>query len=128
MGADFTMSKFPQFNFNDDRKEEIANALSSMKQEDFEELRDWYYFEDEDEDTIREDMLGAIEQAAGLSSRETGECFEYQKDGKKVLMSYTGGMSWGDDPTDAYGIFNKASHAEEVWNLANKFSHKDFGS
>ena len=30
MGADFCMAKFPKFDFNDDRKEQFRQAITSM--------------------------------------------------------------------------------------------------
>ena len=54
-----------------------------------------------------------------------GEWQEYDKDGNTVNMTYTGGMSWGDMPTEAFYSLDKASHLESVYNLAMKFSAKD---
>ena len=40
-------------------------------------------------------------------------------------MTYTGGMSWGDTPTEAYDVLCKAGHLESVYDLAMKFSAED---
>ena len=125
MGADFCMAKFPRFAFNAERKGQFRETLKSMTEDDREYLRDCYYFEDESDSSIIEDMLEAIEEASDLVTRETGEWSEYDEDGNTVWLTYSGGMSWGDNPTEAYSVLDKASHLESVYNLAMKFSAED---
>ena len=125
MGADFCMAKFPRFAFNDNRKEQFRQALQSITEDDREHLRDCYYFDDESDSSVIEDMLEVIEEASDLVTRETGEWSEYDEDGNTVWLTYSGGMSWGDNPTEAYSVLDKTSHLESVYNLAMKFSAED---
>lgn len=125
MGADFLMAKFPKFNFNDDRKEQFRQAITSVTEDDMEYLRDCYYFNSQSLGEIVENLLETIEKASSLENRETGEWQEYDKDGNAVYMTYTGGMSWGDMPTEAFYSLDKASHLEPVYNLAMTFSAED---
>ena len=126
MGADFCMAKFPMFNFSDDRKEQFRQVITSMTEDDQEYLRDVYYcVDDEPIGEIVEDMLETIKEASGYSSRETGEWNEYDGSGNRVRMLCTGGMSWGDIPTEAYAVLDKASHLRTVFDLAMKFSSED---
>lgn len=125
MGADFCMAKFPRFAFNAERKGQFRETLKSMTEDDREYLRDCYYFEDESDSSIIEDMLEVIEEASDLVTRETGEWSEYDENGNTVWLTYSGGMSWGDNPTEAYSVLDKASHLGSVYNLAMKFSAED---
>tara|TARA_Y100001973_G_scaffold105028_1_gene176691 strand:- start:1115 stop:1498 length:384 start_codon:yes stop_codon:yes gene_type:complete len=125
MGADFCMAKFPRFNFSDDRKEQFRQALGVMKEDDREYLLDCYYFDDESQDEIVNDMLETIEEASSLCSRETNEWTEYDENGNDIAFTYTGGMTWGDAPTDAFNVLSKAAQLESVYNLAMKFSAED---
>ena len=125
MGADFCMAKFPRFTFNDNRKEQFLQALQSMTEDDREHLYDCYYFDDESDSLVIEDMLEVIEEASDLVPRETGEWSEYDENGNTIWLTYSGGMSWGDSPTDAYSVLDKAGHLESVYNLAMKFSAED---
>ena len=125
MGADFCMAKFPKFTFNEARKGEFRQTLESMTEDDKEYLRDCYYFDDESDSSVIEDMLQVIEEASDLVTRETGEWSEYDENGNTVWLTYSGGMSWGDNPTEAYLTLDKAAHLESVYNLAMKFSAED---
>jgi len=119
------MVKFPKFNFNDDRKEQFRQAITSVTEDDMEYLRDCYYFNDQTLDEIVENLLETIEEASDLVTRETGEWSEYDENGNAVCITCTGGMSWGDNPTEAFYWLDKASHLEPVYNLAMKFSAED---
>lgn len=125
MGADFCMAKFPKFDFNDDRKEQFRQAITNLTAGDEEYLRDCYYSDGQSLDEIVEDMFETIEEASSLDSRETSEWQEYDKDGNTVYVTYTGGMSWGDAPTEAYFVIDKASHLDSVYDLAMIFSAED---
>ena len=74
---------------------------------------------------MADDMLETIRDASSLESRETSAWQEYDKDGNTVEMIYTGGMSWGDMPTEAFYSLDKASYLESVYKLAVKFSVED---
>ena len=71
MGADFCMAKFPKFDFNDDRKEQFRQAITSMTESDQEYLRSFYYGDEESLDEMADDMLERIRDASSLESRET---------------------------------------------------------
>ena len=125
MGADFTMAKFPRFAFNAERKGQFRETLQSMTEDDKEYLRDCYYFDGESQEEIIDDMLATIDSASSISSRETVELAEYNSEGNCIEVTYTGGMSWGDYPTEAFSVLDKAGHLESVYNLAMRFSAED---
>ena len=125
MGADFCMAKFPRFQPSEERRGQFRKAIESAKPEDMEWLRDDYYFDDESQEEIIDDMLETIEEASSLCSRETNEWTEYDENGNDIAFTYTGGMTWGDAPTDAFNVLSKAAHLESVYNLAMKFSAED---
>ena len=126
MGADFCMAKFPKFDFNDDRKEQFRQAITNLTADAEEYLRDCYYnAKIFSMDEIVEDMFETIKEASSLKNRETSVWMEYDKDGNTVSVTYTGGMSWGDVPTEAFYSLEKASHLGSVYDLAMIFSAED---
>ena len=109
---------------SDNPKQQVINSLKNEKSENFKEFCDLWEdglcFEfDDDEFPIKEDIEGekiilteteakeimkkiVNEFFDGENSRETGQ-FEF----KGYTIHLTGGMSWGDNPTDALNDFNK---------------------
>ena len=119
MGSDFCLAKFPRFAFNDERKEQFRKALECIKPEDMEYLYENCYSVDD------LGMLEVIEKASNVRTRETSVGDEYDKNGNIVSINYSGGMTWGPSPTDAYVILEIASFFESIYDLAMKFSSED---
>ena len=51
-----------------------------------------------------------------------GLMYAFTEKGEKYELNVTGGMSWGDSPTEAYDAFNRAAFFDEIYNLAIDFS------
>lgn len=121
MGADFTFATFPYFDMTDDRRQRFADLVENLPQEVTDEYMEWFGL-DEEECVSLEDFLDDIQIACSACGRETSTITTYNDKGEKYELNVTGGMSWGDSPTDAYDAFNRAAFFESVYNLAIDFS------
>ena len=121
MGADFTLATFPYFDMTDDRRQRFADLVENLPQEETDEYMEWFGL-DEEECVSLEDFLDDIETACSTCSRETSTLTTYNDKGEKYELNVTGGMSWGDSPTEAYDAFNRAAFFDEIYNLAIDFS------
>lgn len=120
MGADFTLATFPYFDMTDDRRERFRELIINLPASETDEFQEWYGLDEDDYDA--EQLLQDIEDACSTCSRETSSMYAYTEGGQRYELNITGGMSWGDPPTDAYDAFNRASFFESVYNLAVDFS------
>tara|TARA_R100000008_G_C3580403_1_gene168119 strand:+ start:948 stop:1367 length:420 start_codon:yes stop_codon:yes gene_type:complete len=126
MGADFTMQKFPSFTMTSERETKFRETIDNISQEQYEELREDLFFDDEDENYIKQSLLDSVVEANGSAyGREVAPDTAYTPEGKEYEILVTGGMSWGDSPTETYDIFWRASYVEEIWDLAIDFSIED---
>ena len=121
MGADFTLATFPYFEMTDDRRERFTELLNNLSPKQTDEFQDWYGLDDEDS-FHPADLLEDIENSCTTISRETTTITTYNDKGEKYELNVTGGMSWGDSPTDVYDAFNRAAFFESVYDLAIDFS------
>ena len=121
MGADFTLATFPYFDMTDDRRERFSELIVNLPASETDEFQDWYGL-DGDEDCSLEDLLDDIESSCSTVNRETCTITTYNDKGEKYELNVTGGMTWGDSPTDAFDAFNHAAFFESVYNLAVDFS------
>lgn len=120
MGADFALATFPYFDMTDDRRERFRELIVNLPASETDEFQEWYGLDDEDYSL--EELLQDIESSCSTVSRETTTITAYNDKGERYELNVTGGMSWGDSPTDAYDAFNRASFFESVYNLAVDFS------
>ena len=111
MGADFTLAKTPVFNMTEDRKKILAEELSNLTPDDYENLRMDLFWDDESDTQIQEGCLEFIERVMDLGEpRDCGTGWEYNEKGERMMVLYTGGMSWGDAPTDHYDLISCLSY------------------
>ena len=120
MGADFTLATFPYFDMTDDRRERFRELIVNLPTSETDEFQDWYGLDDEDYSL--EELLQDIESSCSVVGRETTTITTYNEKGEKHELNVTGGMSWGDSPTDVYDAFNRAAFFESVYDLAVDFS------
>jgi len=120
MGADFTLATFPYFDMTDDRRERFRELIVNLPTSETDEFQDWYGLDDEDYSL--EELLQDIESSCSVVGRETTTITTYNEKGEKHELNVTGGMSWGDSPTDVYDAFNRAAFFDDVYNLAIDFS------
>ena len=120
MAADFTLATFPYFDMTDDRRERFRELIVNLPASETDEFQELYGLDDEDYSL--EELLEDIESSCSTVDRETTTITTYNEKGEKYELNVTGGMTWGDSPTDAFDAFNHAAFFESVYNLAVDFS------
>ena len=128
MGADFFMSRFPRFQMTDERANEFEDALQEILSDPNEEVEfmDWFMYAAEDGSTFQE-VMGAL----SLINETADDCREAVAvrdftEGGFAYVHYTGGMSWGDEPTEIFTYFNVAGFFPEIYELALTFAQQDY--
>ena len=128
MGADFMFSRFPRFEMTDERENEFEDTLQEILSDPNEEdwFMDWFVYGD-DETSAMQEVLGALHliNETADNSREAVAVRDFTEGGF-AYVHYTGGMSWGDEPTEIYTYFNMAGFFPEIYELALTFAQEDY--
>ena len=112
MGADMLLAGFVasqefakgDLKYREQRKKAMLEELEKVSVDDLIELGD-YMGDSEDLPNLKTIAKEAIEEAFNnLDSRDVTTWYY-----GKVVFFLTGGMSWGDSPTDSYDAFQKMS-------------------
>lgn len=107
MGADLIIAMLPMRKTQD----EAIAKLKAMDSEDLLHILSNYHAREFDEDTPEAEYAEAIEFMTG----KIAEVYDYYEKGSRdtevrtlngTPWLITGGMSWGDDPTDAFEPLN----------------------
>jgi len=74
-----------------------------------------------------QEVLGALHliNETADNSREAAAVRDFTPGGFAYVY-YTGGMSWGDEPTEIYTYFNMAGFFPEIYELALTFAQEDY--
>ena len=106
MGADISLSVLPYFTMTEERKSRLLCIIDDMTKEDLADLMYWHSDAKNNPDKALKELK--------IFAREFFENYEdniYRRDVailrfQEVQYAITGGMSWGEQPTDACDMFN----------------------
>lgn len=126
MGADFLYAVAPTSELNDDRKAQLKSCIAKIPLEVLKEVEDDYCVFHDDEMTEAEMRKTLYEAAVEVCGEESRETSSIQLDGMDWQGVITGGMSWGDSPTDSFEAIAMMYYFEDVWKLLKQFSQEDF--
>ncbi len=94
MGADMMIETFPAFRLNNERKARIMASLNHKT------AAEW----DKEPEDIEADLQRLCAVATGADfTREALYMTEFDHEGAPMKVVVTGGMSWGDPPTELFG-------------------------
>jgi len=125
MGADFMFAVAPQCNLTQERKTKVKELLRSLPDEYFTEIEDTYCVFGDDELTgaeLRTMFYETVLEVNEISTRETSSIRLPGMDWEGVI---TGGMSWGENPSECYGEIAAISNFDELFDLLIQFSRED---
>ena len=127
MGADFTFTVSPRFELTHERKQRIKEKIRSLRDEKLLKVVDDYLpLGLDDESTpaqIRVELYKAVLENAEIERRDTNW---FRLEGMEWTANITGGMSWGDSPTDAFDSMSAITYFDPVYELMLEFSKEDF--
>ena len=117
MGADFLLYTLPACNFDEERVAELEKLIDGLPEE---ELPEDYYNDPPEPRQLLKDMLE--DYLERLHGRETTVlCFE----GWPYPMCFSGGMSWGDKPTEIAESMSILLDCDPVWNKLEEWAQAD---
>ena len=130
MGADFMFSRFPRFEMTPERENELEDTLQDILSDPRlhaeTEFMEWFMYE-EDETSAFQEVLGALHiiNETADNDREAVAVRDFTEGGF-AYVHYTGGMSFGDEPTEIFTYFNMAGFFPEIYELALTFAQEDY--
>ena len=122
MGADMSLATLPAFAITNQRLAKLLKTIEAIdvKTTSKENLENW-----ELED-LEAEKSGAFDGARTLRDMIGGREVEtLTVSGADYAIWVTGGMSWGDPPTEAYEPFCHMNAFEEVWKLMESWAKED---
>lgn len=126
MGADFLFAATPRFNPTPERCREIKTFLREYPEDKlFELVGDYWILGLDDESTAKEIRFRIYEAVLEAAEYETRETSTLRMPGMDFEVTITGGMSWGDSPTEAFNIIGDLTSFADLWDLMKKFSSED---
>ena len=117
MGADYLQTSVPDADITTERHLMLLKVVDEVHLPDMPEwlddLADW-----------KAELKAVVARLAeGMSGRRDVGC-DHSGD---VPLLVTGGMSWGDDPTEAFGDFDKINNCEPLRQLLSRWAKEDAG-
>lgn len=118
MGADFLYAAVPACKYTPERKIKLREYLFSLTDEDF------YHFDAcTSGNRNRESLSRLVDEYWTLCQRRDCGLF-FAND---IEYFITGGMSWGDVPTDIFDTITKFECLEKIYTLLTEWAEDDKG-
>jgi hypothetical protein len=126
MGADYVQYPLPLARLTGKRRSELMAVARSLTEEEVNQFIDCTCLDLADgASDERAGLLKALNKAfddyRDLPGRRDTACIEI--DARRFLV--TGGMSWGDEPTDACSTFSLLNLNERIFELLNRWALAD---
>ena len=126
MGADFLFAATPRFKPTPERCREIKTFLREYPEDKlFGLVGDYWILGLDEESTAKEIRFRIYEAVLEAAEYETRETSTLRMPGMNFEATITGGMSWGDSPTEAFNILGDLTSFADLWDLMKKFSSED---
>jgi hypothetical protein len=130
MGADFTFTSIPYAELTPDRVDELNAVVDALNETEDDSdvgwLREIIFGDERSLDDIKKRLRQAIAVVSDdriVYHRETGI-------GRWVPMDYdvilTGGLSWGDDPTEIFYDINLLANCPQIEQKLLEWAREDF--
>lgn len=124
MGADMILCCVPACDLTPPRIERIEQLLQAIPEDD------------EDLHHLME-MLG-YEEADLAKQRVLENCVDSQQPSRQITTNglpglpyrirFTGGLSWGDVPTEAFTVLEHVERCPQAWQILEEFAREDFSA
>lgn len=144
MGADFCYAVVPKFEWTKQREELLRGVLDRTESSVLRTTAENWCLDCKipELDLDPPEGVSTTDWFAEVNQKLRDYFFQSIKDaqesgpGREVCELYlpdlpyscwiTGGMSWGDSPTDSYDDFNACGMLEDVWQLILDFAREDY--
>jgi ribulose-5-phosphate 4-epimerase/fuculose-1-phosphate aldolase len=121
MGADMTLYCAPACDLTPPRIERLALVIRSIPDEDpnLTELMESLGYDDP------EYAKACILEKCQASQYESRDVITIGIPGCPYLIRASGGLSWGDDPTEAFAILEHVERCPQAWQVLEEFARED---
>ena len=132
MGAELLIAFTPLCRFTQARDKAFRQLIDGLTPDDLyrfieclgDELDDDGASEDGKVETSKKHLLGQVDDLAkAVESHESDIC---RWEGMDFHVLITGGLSWGDAPTELFDLFNQFAAVEALWEQLLEWAREDF--
>ena len=121
MGADFLLYSLPWTQLDEARQKCLHDAIDHMADEQVKDVADAVgSFDDESIPIVRKAIHAAVCKYMELDNRRDTTTWRHGND--PVMRIYTGGLSWGEAPTDCGQIFDVIATCDPIYNLLERWA------
>ena len=120
MGADFLLYSLPACEISPDRSVELKEIIRNLDDTDYAEIADFFGENGE----VEEALLSSVDELVTIAqSREVSSGMSF---GLDYTLMFTGGLSWGDHPTEAAETFDRLSMVGMIYDKLLEWSQAEF--
>lgn len=119
MGADFVFTFAPLCVMNPERLAKLKAEIDRVDPSG--EECEAFGFGQDDDQMVRQRLEEYFAEYP-FERRDVG-IMQPDEDGPRYIV--TGGMSWGDEPTDSYDLIFKIGHFKNIYDLLMKWARED---
>jgi len=128
MGADLILMGVPQAELTDSRRAAIRELLNKFSDRDLKDIAEFTGQLDAGDEYVtaaerRAMIMDAVEHVLGAPDRRDVSAVRFP--GMDYAMLLTGGMSFGDEPSDSYAYFETVASIDELYDLLLKWARED---
>lgn len=121
MGADFLLAYLPYCDVTEERGKVLNDIVNGLSEKDIEDVGNW---------TSWEDLVEAKEVIQDYIETYKDNNFSGRRDVTWLTLGgcryyFSGGMSWGDSPTDAYDVIMILSQISPIFDTLEKWCRED---
>lgn len=122
MGADMIIHMIPASDLTDERIASLHEAVKTLPDESLDYIRECIMF-DESYEEVRTALHGSVDELAQMPGGRDVTCWQ----GEPLLYPVwiSGGLSWGDLPTEACNIMATIGAVSEIWALLREWAEED---
>ncbi len=122
MTACFSCVYIPYPKMTDDRKTELHTVVEKLEPHDFRYITVYDdEIDEEDANDLKKELHVIVNRLEYIGNRNDVAVISPE------LISYliTGGVTWGDDPTDSYYDIDSINNVAKIYDLLDKWAHED---
>jgi len=124
MGADFLLYSLPWTQLDEARQKQLHDTIDQLADEQLQEVADGDgTFDDDELPNVRSVLHGAVGDYMQLDNRRDTATWRHSP--APISRIFTGGLSWGDAPTDSCETFDLIATCDPVYELLKRWALED---
>ncbi|MCE9554680.1 MAG: hypothetical protein K8T91_15090 [Planctomycetes bacterium] len=124
MGADFFLYSLPWTQLDEARQKLLHDTIDRLTDEQLENLAEVVgSFEEEELSEVRTAIHTAVHEYLDLN--EGRDTTTWRSDSDPITRVFTGGLSWGEAPTECCQTFDIIANCEPLFDLIERWARED---